>query len=241
MKELLTSPLSYLSLYILIVYIYVARNNCKPKCHLFILVVSLFFYFPFTPVGSNFYLKLISYDEEINSCVDSQAVLLAGGLNGNPKDSYDFQLMNHESFNRSHGAINWLNTTSGKLIISGDGSNSNHNESELLYNYIEKFTNFKFDLTFDDTSPTTHLSAVHLRKVLKIDKITLITSQLHMKRAKLVFEKQGFQVCPQFSHYQYVYNIQPVSFLADANSINKFEAVFHEAIGLIWYWITDRF
>jgi uncharacterized SAM-binding protein YcdF (DUF218 family) len=203
-------------------------------------VLSLFFYFPFTPVGSNFFLKLISYSGQHNQCTDSQAVLLAGGLNGNPDDSYDYRLMNHESFSRSLGAINWLNATSGKLIISGDGSHSNHNESELLYNYIQKFTNFKFDIQFDNTSPTTDLSAINLRKILDTDRITLITSQLHMKRAMLVFEKQGFQVCAQFSHNQYVYNLQPVSFLINANSIKKFSSVFHEVIGLSWYWITDR-
>ena len=67
-----------------------------------------------------------------------------------------------------------------------------------------------------------------------IQKIILVTNQWHMKRAKYLFEKQGFDVLPAAAaSYGSKGNLSAKSFVPDLGALNSNMVLLKEWIG---YW-----
>lgn len=240
MKELLTSPMIYL-LALLVIIILLQFFRVYKKWHNLIFFPAVFIcYLLITPFGANQLLSWISYSKVINECSDSQAILLPGGIDHMPKHENDYSSLSKESLKRAHGAVDWLKHHKANIIISADGSYSEFNEAVLLANYLKEFVLDTTLIEIDDTSQTTHLSAVNLKKRLKTQHVAIITSQLHMRRALATFKHAGYSVCPVISHSDYVHRTYMSSFFPDAYSNLKSETVLHEIIGYLWYSLTDR-
>ncbi len=83
---------------------------------------------------------------------------------------------------------------------------------------------------------TTATEALYAKKQLEakgINKILLTTSNAHIYRSCLTFEKLGFKVLPAPSHNKIT------TVYADDN-YSMFRAAMHEWIGLCWYYIRGR-
>ncbi len=73
----------------------------------------------------------------------------------------------------------------------------------------------------------------------KIDTIVLVTHGWHMLRAKRAFERAGFKVIPAATglHHRPIPTIHNV--LPTAEGLRKTAIFMHEAIGLVWYELTN--
>ena len=92
----------------------------------------------------------------------------------------------------------------------------------------------------------TYQEAKAIKKLLikemetKNRKIILVTSAFHMKRAKIVFEREGFQVQPfpvdfkSSKNWNSIFS-NPLSWLPSANSLQKTSFAIREIIGQIIY------
>jgi len=192
-----------------------------------------------TSVGANFLVKLISIDVTKKTCNSDIAVLLANGMTRYTFNEQDYGAISIESLNRVHTARKWLLLNSkNKLLLTGTKVN---NEVSILSNYLMLMGISIEQLILDDNSNTTFESSININQLIPTEKlIFLITSQIHMRRAKFSFENAGYLICPLISHNQYIRASGIRKFFPDSHAILKSEKVIHEFIGIAWYWITDR-
>lgn len=90
----------------------------------------------------------------------------------------------------------------------------------------------------ESTSTNTHQNAANTRELLAADqrRIVLVTDATHMLRAKLAFEKAGFEVVPAPTGYAALGQGWSIyAFLPDAHAAVEVNAAAHEWIGLLWY------
>ena len=73
-------------------------------------------------------------------------------------------------------------------------------------------------------------------------RIILVTSAFHMRRAGMLFRKNGFEVTPFPVDLQTSENsgITPLSFLPSAQALAGSETAIREMIGLAYYWAIER-
>jgi uncharacterized SAM-binding protein YcdF (DUF218 family) len=71
-----------------------------------------------------------------------------------------------------------------------------------------------------------------------IKRIILVTSAYHMYRAKLLFEKQGFEVIPYKVDYKMTRNkeITILDFFPSEESLKITEMGIREVLGRLFYW-----
>ena len=90
----------------------------------------------------------------------------------------------------------------------------------------------------EERSNTTAENARHARDILKaagVHRIYLVTHAWHMPRARLAFERAGFEVVPAATGYTTGYRVTVLDFLPDAHALRDSGLFFRELIGLIWY------
>ncbi len=83
---------------------------------------------------------------------------------------------------------------------------------------------------------TTATEALYAKKFFDtkgINKILLTTSNAHIYRSCLTFEKLGFTVLPAPSQNKY-------TTIYSDNNLSAFRASMHEWIGLVWYYLRGR-
>ncbi len=135
-----------------------------------------------------------------------------------------------------------------KLIISGGSGDILHPdllESEIIKNYLMKINIPGNDILIENKSKNTHENAFYTAKLLNSinfkDSCILITSAMHMRRAKACFEKEGIKIIPYPSTQileKHLYSPDKL-FLPDASVLANWQQLLHETAGYIVYWLRD--
>ena len=68
-------------------------------------------------------------------------------------------------------------------------------------------------------------------------KLTLVTSAVHMTRAKMLFEKSGFQINAFPIKFYLGHKTTPMSFIPSAVALHRSSKIFREFQGRLFYWI----
>ncbi|MGJ3233622.1 YdcF family protein [Marivirga sp.] len=129
------------------------------------------------------------------------------------------------------------------LYISGGGATAlrkDLQESRVIYSYLESI-NFPVDkILIEDQSRNTVESARFANDFIgKQNKILLITSASHMRRAAGCFEKEGYKI----QSYPTVFltndeMINPSMFLPSVDALLKWNILFKEWMGYSAYWLA---
>ena len=84
----------------------------------------------------------------------------------------------------------------------------------------------------------TEQEATEIKKITPLDsKLTLVTSAVHMTRAKMLFEKAGFQIITFPIKFYIGHKTTPMSFIPSASALNKSSRIFREFQGRLFYWL----
>jgi len=127
------------------------------------------------------------------------------------------------------------------LVSGGLGDDNNLSEAELMKQVIE--TEFALPVRWADTkSRNTHENAKYSAEILKnedIESIYLVTHAGHMKRSVKSFEKFDLTVTPAPTAFGSTSQraIGVNYFLPDSKALFRTSRVFHEWVGMIWYWV----
>lgn len=134
----------------------------------------------------------------------------------------------------------------GRFIISGGPADRLYpdvKEAKLLSDFARLFLD-SGSVFIEDSSKTTYQNALFTARLLKREKmggdLLLITSALHMPRAKACFMKQGMD-----------FHIYPVGRLSgerrwslllrfEPQSLVRWQALLHEIVGMAYYKITGK-
>ena len=84
----------------------------------------------------------------------------------------------------------------------------------------------------------TEQEALKIKEMIpKNSKITLVTSAVHMTRAKMLFEKAGFNIIAFPIKFFSGHKITPMSFIPSASALHRSSKIFREFQGRLFYWI----
>lgn len=96
----------------------------------------------------------------------------------------------------------------------------------------------------ESRSTSTYENALETCELLaarRIRSVVLVTDAMHLRRATLVFQKQGCQVVPSgcnYATYDFDWSIQ--AFLPRLSAAGDFHRVAHEWLGIVYYRLRSR-
>ena len=130
----------------------------------------------------------------------------------------------------------FLQKETGLPILTTGYSLIGISEGDLMAKELNQFFNVPTQW-IENKARNTEENASFTKNILvkdNIQKIILVTNQWHMKRAKYLFEKQGFDVLPAAAaNYGSKGNLSAKSFVPDLGALNSNMVLLKEWIG---YW-----
>ena len=100
------------------------------------------------------------------------------------------------------------------------------------------------DVASEDRSRTTYESAVETRQILErrqVRSVLLVTEAVHMFRSLHCFRRQGMEAVPAACHHRATqFRCRLGTFLPSPDAAQDCAAVFHEWLGVAWYWLRGR-
>ena len=127
----------------------------------------------------------------------AQAIVVLGGGVRDSKEIYNQIAVGNQALERMRYAAYLQKETQLPLLITGSSPNGT-SEAKTMANEFQYFFGVPTQW-LEEKAKTTKENAQFSRELLAkdgINKIILVTNQWHMKRAKMLFEKQGFEVLP---------------------------------------------
>jgi uncharacterized SAM-binding protein YcdF (DUF218 family) len=100
------------------------------------------------------------------------------------------------------------------------------------------------DLRLEGHSRTTFENAANTSQLLlehPTDRVFLVTTAFHMRRASLCFRRQGVKTIPAPCNHQTLgFELSVDTFIPSANGILGVHRAMHEWLGLLWYYLRGR-
>jgi uncharacterized SAM-binding protein YcdF (DUF218 family) len=100
------------------------------------------------------------------------------------------------------------------------------------------------DVLVEEKSLSTYENASYTAPLLNqrgIRRIAVVTDATHLWRAEQCFRAQGFEVTPCGAHYRATeFTWSPLTFLPSPSAAADMNRVWHEWLGMAWYWMRGR-
>lgn len=195
-----------------------------------------------TPLGANQLVRLVEASGATRvstepPCREPDAiVLLSGGMQRPAASTTDFAALTAETLDRVFAF-----TASGvpgdtPVIVSGGGP-FRVAEAEIIAALMRHLVPKSIAPRLESGSTTTRTSAAAVARMLPAGerRVVLATSALHVSRARLAFERNGFEVCPWPLTSRYIPVYSPAGLWPQSSAIHKSEQALHELAGLHYY------
>lgn len=204
----------------------------------------LFFYVLSTSIFSNFIMKRVegkySYPNLKGIIKTDAIVVLSGMMKINEFENSHIE--EWEDVDRFFKAIElYFSKKSNTIIFTGGKSPYNitkTSEGDILKQYAINFGVNYNDILVSKEVLNTFDESIAVKDLIGNDKsIILVTSAFHMKRAKSLFEKQGFKVTPYKVDYKSPPNLSWnfIDFLPSSIGLRKTEIALREMLGRLYY------
>lgn len=160
-------------------------------------------------------------------------VVLGNGHNTNEGLSITSQV-NMVAQNRLNEGLKHLNLIKdSKLIVSGYKGYDKNSHAFMQQILAMSLGIDKKRILRSDNARDTREEAIYLKKTLEDKPFILVTSASHMKRAMLLFQKQGLNpIAAPTNHL--VHEQKGFSSYFSSRNLYKIEVAIHEYLGLIW-------
>lgn len=203
------------------------------------------FYVLSTPIVANRLLMnlLEPYVDKISVNQNQAIVLLGSGLRNNATEFSETNFtLSSKALERVRYAAKLGHETGLPILVSGGQVFKSDAPSEATVMAQALENEFHIPVKWQENqSRNTAENAIFSREMLqplKIDKILLVTHAFHMKRAKIEFEKVGFNVQIAPTAYLSSTNKDELTifdFLPSAQAMLNSTLALHEYMGLLWY------
>lgn len=198
-----------------------------------------------TPLVANRLLKRLERPvaaaelQHCNQLPPDTVVVLAGGVDRLPSSRTDFSVMNIQSRRRTERGVQYWREGSGRRVVLTGGNilHSSYSNADLMGEYAQWLGVPREALRLERRSGNTHENASNAAGMVPrlSQRISLVTSAMHMPRALMEFQAAGFDVCPLPTDFRAVSTRLPHSLLPTSNSLKKTEAALHEILGNAFY------
>lgn len=247
--ELLAEPVALLAgaLSLLVVMLWRARQRGP----LVLAAATLVIYFwVATPLGANAMLGLLEHHpstlRECGPPADgSVIVVLAGGIDADVESTQDFGRLHGPTLRRVIAAAKLAGTVPGSTLVLAGGGGAAVREADLMSSLVVALGIAAERVRVERESGDTHQNAVQVSLLLRSGgpspaRVHLVTSALHMPRSVAVFRAQGIDVCPHPVDRRWVNPPARHAFIPQMSAFRKSSDVYHEAMGLLAYWLTGK-
>jgi len=172
-----------------------------------------------------------------NSNETTAIVVLSGGRVSTAPEYGDIDTVSSTTLQRLQYTA-WLHRKTGLPILLSGGSTSKHATSEAVLMNQTLLSSFNIAPKWIETkSENTAQNALFSAKILaehQITQILLVTSSIHMQRAKIEFEKTGLKIIPAATIFGNTKD-STFKYLPTAKALDSSHKALHEMIGRIWY------
>ncbi len=170
---------------------------------------------------------------------DADAIVVLGGFTTKPAPWRGDVELNDAVDRLLHGMRLLRAGKAQWIMLLGGAARGQTPESEMMMQVLAEFGVPREKMLSEASSRNTRENAEYALPVMRrhgIDRILLVTSATHMKRARAVFEKLGLEVIPAATDYQ-VGEPDPglLNWLPDAEALNGTTVALKEYIGWIVY------
>ena len=171
------------------------------------------------------------------------ALVLGAGVDWWPRDDIDYTALNIASRRRMDRAVAWWREGQGRdlVLVGGAGHSGAPALAELMAAYAQALGVPAAALRLEVDSDDTRENARHSRAMVPRlpGRIVLVTSALHMPRARAAFTGAGFDVCPLATDFRRLPSRLPWALLPRSRALERSEAALHEWAGLAYYrWVA---
>jgi uncharacterized SAM-binding protein YcdF (DUF218 family) len=122
-------------------------------------------------------------------------------------------------------------------LIGGSLIEGTDPEGILMFNVINGFFNVPVNW-IETGSHNTAENAAFSRKLIPVKRILLVTHALHMPRARMMFEANGFEVIPAPLGFRANFDVTQMTLfdlIPAVDALDLAHDALHEYLGLLWY------
>ena len=175
-------------------------------------------------------------------------VVLSGGITPPDKVRLRAQLNSNSIRRCLRGAELYHEGPPCKVLLSGGVVESDRpgpSLAEAMRDLMLQLGVPAEDILLETRSRSTYENALFSAPILgerDLDPVLLVTDATHLERSIRCFEAQGVQVIPAGCGYSATeFQWTAFNFLPTPSAARGNQAVFHEWLGMAWYWIKGRF
>ena len=204
----------------------------------------LIFYVLSTSVFSNFIMKEVEgkyYYPNLKGVTKADAIVVLSGMM-RINEFENNHILEWGDIDRFFKAIElYFSKKSDTIIFTGGKSPYNItkiSEGDVLKQYAINFGVKMDDILVTKEVLNTSEESIAVKNLIGIKKsIILVTSAFHMKRAKSIFEKEGFKVIPYKVDYKTPPNLSMnfIDFLPSSIGLRRTEIALRELLGRLYY------
>lgn len=179
--------------------------------------------------------------ETKNTGAQAIVVLSAGSLAINPE--YDnTAIPDYIALGRIRYTAKLYRDTGLPILATGGSGNKTIKDDSFALSMVRVFE-YEFGIPVkwhEDQSTNTRENADYTAKILKNEGVThilLVTDAMHMRRARMVFERAGLRVTSAPTLFFSRDEIGLFSYLPSAEGLRRSHYAMYEWLGLAWYWM----
>lgn len=194
-----------------------------------------------TAVGANALAGLVErHAGSLRDCSpakDAPIIVLAGGHSHRPAHAQDYSALNLASLRRLFGAVQLHRRQPDSPLLLVGGGKYRPSEAQLMTALAQEMGVDEAILRSETESADTWENAMHVGAMQPplMQPAWLVTSALHMPRARAAFSAAGIQTCAWPVDFRARALRGPVDFLPSSNAIALSEAALHELLGTLYY------
>ena len=175
---------------------------------------------------------------------EADAILVLGGSTRGDTHFSSLGDMNQQADRLVHAARLFKAGKAPVIVLSGGARPGARPEARLMQEILGVMGIPETALVTEEASRDTHENALYSRTILAqrgVDRILLVTSAYHMKRAEAVFRAQGFDVIPSPTDYQRLVAPPLVPrWLPTVDDLDRSTRAIHEYVGYFSYSLRGR-
>lgn len=240
LKGLLLPPFSHI---LVLVFALAVRRYAKRFSNILLVLTLLSLWLLSCPIVAVFLAKSVEVNSPLNpqklSTLQADAIVVLSAGQRNYAPEFGQPVSGSEMLDRlRYGAYLQRETGLPMLLSGGQFPDISYRSlaETMRYDLVE---NFNGNATWlEKKSRTTAENAFNSFEILSSEKkttIILVTSSLHMKRSRWIFEEAGFSVTAAPTHFADYGRITVNSFMPNANSLSLSSQVLHEWLGFFVY------
>ncbi len=131
------------------------------------------------------------------------------------------------------------------LVTGGRVEGESRSEAELMRDALQQSLGGVSSRWLEPHSRTTFENASFSAQILLqegVQRVALVTHAVHMPRAAALFEQQGLKVLAAPTGFWTPPRSDAINrWVPDAESLLVSARILHEQLGLLWYWLRNRF